>query len=359
MKNKSILFVIGKLSGGGAERVISLLANWFSNRNYTVSVAAIVEDDYTYSLDSQVQYYTNNTTINNQIRRKINRLSFLNDTIQKIQPQVIISFTTEINIYSIFAKRPKNSKLLLSERNDPYQDPRSLYKKILRRLIYQKADGFVFQTIDAQNYFTDEIIRKSRVIPNPINSFIPNSINLKNREERFVCIGRLAPQKNIQLLIKAFKKFIEIHPTYTLDIYGKGELRDELEKLVNELHIQHSVNFKGYISNIYDEIISATAFILPSNYEGISNAMIESLALGIPTICTDCPIGGARMFIENRQNGILIPVNDELALYRAMLEIVENKALQKKLSKNSTSIRDKLNINSIGTMWEEFIDSVK
>ena len=186
---------------------------------------------------------------------------------------------------------------------------------------------------------------------NPIN---PNILEGYDglREKRIVFVGRLSPQKNVYLLLDAFREFHKKYGEYVLDIYGQGELEKELIAYCEECKISGWVRFNGLVSDIYEKMVKATMYISSSDYEGMSNSMLEALAMGIPSICTDCPIGGARMVIQNNENGILVPIKNTEKMTEAMLKIVEDEQFAKKLSKNSRKLREYLNVQYIGKQWE-------
>ncbi len=349
-----IVFITGTMSGGGAERVISVLANYLSQKGYEVSIIGILGSSVEYELDLDVTYLGNNSTQSNKIRRVLNRFKFTRDVIKELNPDVIISFTTEINIYTLFARIGLNSRVIISERNDPHNDPPNKITRVIRRLIYWTSDSFVFQTPDAMNFFSSRIISKSVIIPNPLKIDLPNSFE-GIRKKEFVTVARLSKQKNLKMLIDGFKKFSQENDEFVLRIYGEGPLREELHKYIKNNGLENSVYLMGFEKNVHKEILDAAAFILTSDYEGISNSMIESLAMGIPTICTDCPAGGAKLFIENSVNGILIPVGDVEALYMSMKRIINDAHLSNRLSRNSVLIKEKLSVTTIVERWEDEI----
>lgn len=114
------------------------------------------------------------------------------------------------------------------------------------------------------------------------------------RENVIVAAGRLAPQKNFSLLIKAFARFNKHHPEYTLRIYGEGELREELTNLTNSLQIAEKVELPGRSVSLLQEMNSAAMFVLTSDYEGMPNVLLEAMCMGMPVISTDCPSGGRK-----------------------------------------------------------------
>lgn len=352
-----ISFVIGSITGGGAERVISVLANSFSSRGHDVSILAIIEDNVGYELDSNIKYYANQSKESKKLKRIKVRYNFLKKNIEKINPDIIVSFTTEINIYTLIANLRLNAKTIISERNDPQRDPPSKITRIIRNLVYNLSNGYVFQTEDAKEYFSKSIQSRSAVIPNPLKKNLPKRYDGERKKE-FVTVARLAKQKNLKMLIDAFSLLCLEESGYILKIYGEGPLRADIERYILEKNLNDQVFLMGFEKDVHSKILDATAFILSSDYEGISNAMLEALAIGLPTISTDCPVGGARMFIKPRVNGLLVPVGDTEALYRGMREIVNNIEFAEMLSKNSIYIKNELSEQKICMLWEKEIKNI-
>ncbi len=352
-----ITFIIGSMTGGGAERVISVLANSFANRGYDVSLLTIIEDNVSYELSPNIKYFANKSNEVEKFKRIKSRYSFTKRVLKEIKPDVLISFTTEINIYALVASLGLNIKTIISERNDPYKDPPSKITRLLRNIIYYLSDWYVFQTEDAKAYFSKTIQNKGSIIPNPLKNNLPDRYKgIRKRE--FVTVARLSKQKNLKMLIDAFSMFCSEYKNYVLKIYGDGPLHDEIEDYIKKKGLSDQILLMGFVKDVHSYIIDASAFVLTSDYEGISNAMLESLAIGIPTICTDCPAGGAKMFIESGVNGILIPVKDTKALYFAMKDVVSNVELAERMSRNSILIKDKLSEQKICSLWEEEIKNL-
>jgi len=172
------------------------------------------------------------------------------------------------------------------------------------------------------------------------------------RSRRIVSIGRLGPQKNFPLLLRSFARFLPSNPGWTLEIYGRGPLEGELRALAAELGVTNSVLFAGHVNDISARIVDAGMFVLASDFEGISNAMCEAMALGIPTVCTDCPTGGAALLIEHRVSGLLVPVRDEHALSNAMTEIAVDPDLAKRLSKGALASVARFAPEPLARIWE-------
>lgn len=351
-----VLFVTSSLTGGGAERVLSVLANSFCEDATIekVSIVSIIEDKVTYEINPNVQYYAFNSKYNGKIDRVWKRFRFLRAITKNEEPDIIISFATQINLYAIFAKLGLSTKLIISERNDPNNDPVQPSVRKLRDIFYRFCNGAVFQTEDAKKYFEHIIRGNKTVILNPIKDDLPTPYTGK-RDKRIVTVARLHPAKNLPMLINAFASISTLYPEFKLEIYGDGAEKSSLIELSKDKGILEKVIFKGFSQNIHEDINSAMCFVLPSNYEGMSNAMLESLALGIPTICTDCPIGGARMVIRHLENGLLVPVGDEQGLTELMKLVIDNEKLRDTLAENSVKIREELSAGVISNQWMQFI----
>jgi glycosyltransferase involved in cell wall biosynthesis len=182
------------------------------------------------------------------------------------------------------------------------------------KYLYKKADGFVFQTEDAAKYFEGIIKCDSKIIPNPINPKFIKEPYKGEREKNIVTVGRLESQKNQKMLIEAFGKIESKYPEYSLLIYGDGSKKEELQDLIKEKGLENKVILKGKIDDVENVIDKAKMFVLSSDYEGMPNALMEAMALGLPCISTDCPCGGPRYLMENGKSGLLVPVGNSDAM---------------------------------------------
>ena len=199
-------------------------------------------------------------------------------------------------------------------------------------------------------------MKKSKVIANPITSSIPDPYD-GEREKRIVAVNRLSQQKNIFMLLRAMKRVLDVFPEYVLEIYGKGEQQEELEKYAKKLNISDNVQFMGQKANVQTYIVNASVFVSSSDFEGMSNSMLEAMAIGLPVVCTDCPIGGARMVIKNNINGILTPVGDDKIFANEIIELLKNPEKAKRLGKQARELREQLNVKKIAKEWEKLLEA--
>lgn len=349
---KKITFICQQLKSGGAERVISILIKYFFEHGYDVQLILLFDNQIDYQIPNGVLVTNMNWKKGIKIRTLYSRISELR---KEIRGDYVISVLFLAIFYTIFATRFSGKKVIVSERNDPHNDPPGIIRKILRTLSYCFADIIIFQTEEAKNYFPAIVRRKGFVIPNPIKNEIGH-IYQGVRRKCVVSICRLTHQKNLKMAIDAFAIFFTSFPDYIYEIYGDGELKDKLIDYINSINLGNKIILKGFTQNVHEKVKDAMIYISSSNYEGISNSMLEAMALGLPVICTDCPIGGAHQTIDNGKNGILIPTGDTMALANAMIDVASNEKYRFSLSHNACKVRQKYNAEKICSMWEGAIN---
>ena len=356
---RKIVFVIGIMGNGGAERVVATLSNYLSKKKYDISIITIYGDRKDYQLDENVKYIPIICKSENKLYRPIERIKTIRQKLKAINPNCVISFLADVNIHTLFATRGLNIPLILSERNDPNNDPSIRWQRVIRNKIYRWCDGIVFQTIGALEYFNTLLSPKVNriVIPNPVSSQLPYHLQ-DEKCTRFITACRLSKQKNLPLMIDAVFELVKKGYDCTLDIFGDGPLKPILEDYINTIDLSNRIKLKGFSPNIHYEMTQSVAFVISSNYEGISNSMLEALAIGLPVIATDCPIGGAKDSIEDGVNGFLVPVGDKESLAFAMERVLNSDKLRKKIGSEAMKIREKLSIEVIGECWHQFIEEV-
>lgn len=346
------MLIIGALGFGGAERVICNLANYFSKQNMEVTLISIRNREPVYELDPNINFINGVDRSN-----KLLEILALRKLMKRQQPKIIISFLTQINIAVIFASIGLKSKVIVSERSNPYLFPTNKMIRFLRNVSYKFSNGFVFQTDDARNHFSKKIKEKSVVIPNPVD--IDSNLTIsKKKEKTIVTVGRLIPAKNMDLLIDAFHEVCKYNDTYNLKIYGDGPELLELNKKIVKLGIDHKAEILKSNKNILTEISESEIFVLTSNNEGMPNSLMEAMSIGLACISTDCPVGGPRSLIEDGINGFLIPVNSKDDLVEKLMYIIQNDKKRNEISSNAKNIRETHSINKIGMSWLDYVKEV-
>lgn len=340
---KRVVFLCNCLHNGGAQRVLVSIANYMAEHSYEVYIIASFNNG-SYPLSENIKV----TYVGEGEYWKFIKVA--RKEIKQLQPKAVISFEYFFNLLSSIACYGLKTKLIASERNDPSRVGAGIIKDRIRNFLYRFIDVLVCQTPDAKDYFPSYIKKKSIVIPNPVKPNLPVKVG-GDRDDVVVSFCRLNSQKNLPMLLHAFKKFMKNHAEYELKIYGDGEENEKLKSLSEQLCIRENVGFYPASDNVHELVLNAKMFVLPSDYEGLSNSMLEAMAIGLPIICTDCPCGGARMVIKNGENGFLIPVQDTNALYEAMCKIADDNDLAERLSVEAVKLRESLAIEAISQRW--------
>lgn len=355
---KKLMVITRNLKAGGAERVISQLVNNFCEEGIECIIVTIDDAHIFYTIDPRVKIYSVGKKSDKLYIDKFLKYKAVRKYAISEKPDVVLALPEEIGIFVIPALLGTGIPVVVSERNNPWVMPWKKETRLMRRLFYPFAAGFIFQTDQAASFFPKYIQKKGIVLPNPLDLVrIPEPWREKRRKE-VVGAGRLEKQKNFKLLIQAFAQFYRNHPDYILTIYGEGSLRKELEELAASILPEGVYRFPGNVPNLLEQINGAAMFVLSSDYEGMPNVLIEAMAMGMPVISTDCPSGGPAYLINNRENGILIPVGDVDSLCKAMCKIAEDPEFSQCLGKNACLIKKKLDSAIISKKWREFLSSV-
>jgi len=351
--NNRILFVTISMCGGGTERVISVLANEAANRGQKVTIMMIGDDRVEYKLDDRIEVICVSKATGGKLVGRIKRILAMRKIFISSKAN-IISMGSSASIFTLIAALGLKNKVVVSERNDPNRlnhKPISKKMKIIREFLYGTATKVVLQTEDSKACFGNKVVARSTVIMNPLPDEVYSRCVDGQREKSVISSGRLTVYKGYDMLISAFAEFHQIHSDYCLKIFGKGELQEELQKQIDDLNISDCAKLCGFSNDMYGELNKGGIYVSSSVSEGVSNALMEALALGIPVIATDCPVGGSRMCIEDANNGILISVGDKKALVESMCTLADNKEYAAKLSNAAIANSEKWTVEQIWDNW--------
>lgn len=356
--NNRIIFVTISMCGGGTERVISVLANEAAKRGQKVTIMMIGDDRVEYDLDKNIEVICVSKATGGSFSGRIKRIGAMRKVMREDGGNVI-AMGSSAGIFTLIAALGLKNKVVVSERNDPNRlnhKPISKKMKMIREFLYGTATKVILQTEDSKSCFGEKVVKKSTVIMNPLPKEVYDRRTVCERDKSIIESGRLIVYKGYDLLISAFARFSEIHPDYCLKIFGKGELKDELQKQIDALGISDKATLCGFSDDMYGELVKGGMYVSSSISEGISNALMEALALGIPVIATDCPVGGSRMCIDNENTGILINVGDEDALVKNMCRLAQDNALSDKLAQNAMKKSEEWTVESVWNKWMELFE---
>ena len=354
MTREKIIIITRNLSGGGAERVIAQLANYFVALGKTCSIITMNDGEVFYKLDPRVSILPVGAKSGNKALDKLLQYRQVRKMVLRQKPDLVLSLPEEIGVYVLLALLGTKIPVYVSERNNPWVMPDVKATRMLRKLMYPFAEGLIFQTEMAKSFFPEDIQKKGIVLKNPVDAErIPHQY-CGQREKVVVSAGRLSRQKNMPLLLKAFARFSPNHPEFKLRIFGEGRLREELEALVRSLGIAENVELPGRSTALLEKMNSCAMFVLPSDYEGMPNVLLEAMCMGMPCISTDCPSGGPRELIRDGISGLLVPVGDETALYEAMKKMADP-VFAKQMADAAYEIREELTSPEIFASWYRYL----
>lgn len=357
-----LLCYINKLNNGGAERVISIIANKLSERGYTVFLVTDYKYENEYVLSEEIHRYCVDGLYKdkdkNIVRRTMRRVRFLHRICKREKIDVMLSFIFDANFRAILSTVGLKTRNVISVRTNPTTAYKNIFSKILANIIYSFASGCVFQTKDAFNYYWPSVKKHSKVILNPVSDIFYKTLSSPLSENTIVSCGRLTQQKRFDLLIDAFYRFYNLYPDFTLKIYGTGELHDELQQKINNLGISDVAFLMGRSENISEAIKNAYAYVLASDFEGLPNSLMEAMALGIPCIATDCDGGGARAIIKDGHDGFIVPKGDSEKMAKMIEMIVTDQRTAKLISINAKRKAQEFKTVLIMNKWEYYLRSV-
>jgi len=361
---------IPSFRSGGTEHSVIRLANWLATKDYVVHLVVLNANGPLFKkVGGNVQ------VINLEVSRAAYSFFSLIHYLVQNQPSVLVSNMVHLNLISVLACRfiRKKPRLCLLERCDISVHPLSDRKwkhvllVLLMRWLYEKADVLGAVSEGAASSLAETIGKA----PDSI-IVLPNSVDVQSIERAsrskvehvwlskanpipvIVSVGRLVPIKGFDDLINAFSLLVK-EVRARLLILGEGPDRARLEKMCKDLGLENAVEFPGYVENPFPIVRMADVFVLSSHSEGHPNALLEALALGVPTVATDCPSGPREILLDG-EIGFLTPVKDVEAMADAMRKSLENRGLRRVLREKGKQRARDFNIDRIGQTFLAQLD---
>ena len=347
--SKKITFIIYSLDCGGAERVISLLANYFS-KNYYVEILVFLSVEPFYILKDNVTVKTIfYRKFNNSFLIKLNavsRIFALFKIFSQRKNHVFISFTTTMNLISIISNLFLGNKLIISERADPKAHKISFIQSFLRLCLYHFSDHLVVQNKAQFSFFKNKFLsKKISIINNPLSK--ATDIKFDDDDVHIINVGRLVEQKNQFELIDIF---YQSNLSCNLYIVGEGPLKDALQRYINDRGLEDRVFLLGLKSNIYKLLNPNWIFTSTSIFEGYPNALLEAMNASLACVHYNCP-SGIEEIIDSGYNGFLINMNDLDSFSKKIIELVNNKKLRLTIGENAKRSVRHLYTENIAHQW--------
>lgn len=348
-----IILIIPTLKQGGAERVMSELANeWAKTGDNDVHLILLTAGDLFYSLNDRVVVHRlgfENRNLLDKVKSEFQIFFRLRKLLKSLNPDFILSFMIKYNIFTLLASTFLNSRVFVSDRSNPQKKVPFLLS-LLQKVTYKYATGIIAQTTLAKNVLEKSTKNKNvRVIPNPLRNvkLYPHL----QRRKAIINVGRLIDAKGQAYLLQSFSKLSD--KSWELIILGEGPLREELTNMTKELSIEGRVSMPGSKTNVDEWLAISSIFAFPSISEGFPNALVEAMAAGLPCVSFDCD-AGPRDIIQNNKNGYLVNLKDT-DLFKDKLEmLIKNDELRDGIGKEALSIRDSLEVEKIAMDYLTF-----
>lgn len=358
---KKIVFYTSSLAKGGAQRVIVNLAESLVKKGYPVTIVTTMKGEQEYVISEGIgRVYSDITEeeiTSSRIKNFIGRFRKLRNIWVQEEAGIIVAFIGKNNFMALLTAFGLKIPVITSVRGEPREEYYNSLLRLLSKTLMGFSKGLILQTPDALKYFPRWMQKKSVILDNPLNPEFIDEYYEGTRENEIVTVGRLDSNKNQKLIVDAFCSIAKEFPDTKLILYGDGEDREYLTKYVQKSGYVNQIALPGAVNNVKERIRKSKIFVLSSNTEGMPNALLEAMALGIPSISTDCPCGGPRMLMEGKRNGILVPVGEVQPMAEAMKQLLTDNVLWEEYSRNAYKLTEELHPNKVNQKWEEYLIS--
>lgn len=356
-----ILFLNTDIGYGGAEKMIVWLANQCAESGHQVTFFTYRDNQIMQPISFLVKHVHIQLETDGANFTIFKTVKYLHDLIKIENFEVGVAFLSPSMLRMAMASIGTGMKMIFSHRGDPYYSTpiKNIKLKLfgkLNRWAFKQADYYVFQTEMAKKIFSQKIQNKSTVIPNPIHPLSRTIERKGNVQKKIVSVGRLdIKHKRQDVLIDAFNIISNRYPEYELLIYGSGEDENTLKELTAS---NDKIKLMGKTSRVAEVIQNASLFVLSSDSEGIPNALLEAMSIGVPCVTTDCSPGGAAMLIKNKVNGLLIPRGNVNKMAEAIEYMIENPSLAEKMAQKAIQVNVDYSEEKIRKMWLMLFESL-
>ncbi|MGH7944155.1 MAG: glycosyltransferase family 4 protein [Opitutaceae bacterium] len=363
-----VMLVISSMVTGGAQRVMSLLANRWATQDWEITLATLsaTAADF-YPLHAAIRRVgfgleVESTGPLNALANNRARLSALRRLITESRPQVIVSFQDRMNVLTLLAARGTGVPVVVSERVDPRVHAIGKLWNVLRRRTYPWASRVVAQTSSVAEWLQHLVAReKIAVLSNPVeisnaaaDGNLRESIGLKQSARIVLGAGRLVPQKGFDLLVDAFAQASRDRGEWHLVILGNGPERDRLTTLAARHQVEYRVHLPGIMQELRRYLEHVDLFVLSSRYEGFPNALLEAMAAGVAVIACDCA-SGPRDIVNSGSDGVLVAPENATLLADAMSRLMDDATERRRLGDRARAVTERFGLDRVARMWEELI----
>lgn len=375
-----ILYLYAEISiKGGTDKVLVEKANWLVNHGYEVTIVteSQMNRPLSFDLDNKVRRVDMGLDFNKQYSKGIIIRFFiyyslmreykkrLKRTLLELQPDIVITaMGRSLSLLSAMkdgsikigeahtTKKHLRSLHLMEEKGGAFRFVAKFMRwKMCRSVSKLKALVLLTQG-DADAW---KGVTKTYVIPNPVSFYPKEPAKLENKQ--VIMVGRFNDAKGYDYLIPAWEIAHRHHPDWTLNVYGSGELHDDVCKWVEERHLENSIILNEPTDDIMEKYLESSVCVLSSRYEGFSLVILESMACGVPVVSFDCPYG-PRTIIKNGEDGLLIEYLNKQALAEGICRLIEDEELRKRLGENARSNVMRFSKDNVMKRWDTLFNKL-
>jgi glycosyltransferase involved in cell wall biosynthesis len=357
-----IAFVLPSLTAGGAERVVSRLADHWVERGHDVHLLLLAGPEHRpyYPLAPAVRLHALDLLRPSRgpldaLVATLRRLHRLRRIMANEAPDAVLAFLPEIGALATLAAFGTGIPVIVSERASPIDQPLPAAWRPLRRLAYESAAAVVFQTERAGTAFPPSVQARGCVIPNPVD--LPANPAADPAALEIVAAGRLVPQKGFDLLVGAFAAVADQHPGWRLTIWGEGPERDRLTALAARHGLGGRVRLPGTSQAPGGWLPGSSIFALPSRFEGFPNALCEAMGAGYAAIAADCRFG-PREIVRDGRDGLLVPPENERALADALAALMGSVERRRQMGAAARQAVRRYELPAVARRWEALVERV-
>lgn len=361
-----ILFFVSSMNAGGAERVAATLANAWVRRGDLVTLVPTYTRKSTpfYPLNPGVRmiWLTDRMGwLGRVLVRPIAKWWAIRRVVREIQPDVIVSFLTNVNVNVLYATRSMKIPVIVCERTNPeYSTAAGKWLPRLRQRSYPWAETIVVQSEDALAGLERHVagMKRLRIIPNPLPAELPlpeSRTDSVSRSARYTvaAMGRLVPSKQFDILIQMFAALIQDHPDWDLVIWGDGPQREALQQQINDAGLNERIRLGGRTDQPWQELAQADLFVMTSQVEGFPNVLLEAMALGKACVAFDCP-SGPRDMTDNGKYALLVPLQDQRGFSQSLAQLMNDATLRDVMGRRAAAfVRERYSLARILNIWDD------
>lgn len=360
-----ISLCISSLGQGGAERIASIMANYWAKRGEDVSIITLAEQDVrpVYDLDGRVAVHNLGLTgassnIAEKVCGNVRRVMALRQCIKGTRPDVVVSFMDATNVLILLSTMSLGIPVVATEHCHPVQFPAGRAWSALRKLVYPHAAAIVVLGEEIREWFTRNVTQEGiHIIHNPVMIGPVAKPKKSGGSNTIIAAGRLSEEKRFEMLIEAFSRIAADAPDWNVVIYGEGPDRPMLESLVRDKRLEGRISLPGWVDDLYGRMMDADIFVLPSRTEAFPGALCEAMACGLAVVSFDCP-SGPREIIRHNVDGILVPNGDIAGMAAEIKQLMNDETLRNNIGERALQISVRLSLENIMARWDDLFSEV-